>query len=78
MDNIFRVSHIVPTYLTTFRRVKYQQNMKNEGTICNFVQGKHAITSLSLTYKISTACQFIIYQEKQKVHMTEILVLINN
>ena len=46
MNNIFRVPHIVPTYLITFRRVKYQQNMKNEGNICNFVRGKRAITSL--------------------------------
>ena len=78
MNNVFRVSHIVPPYLMTFRQVKYQQNMKNEGTICNFARGKHGITSLSLTYKISTACQFIKYQGKQKLHMTEILVLINN
>ena len=38
----------------TFRRMKQQQNMRSEGNIGHIVRGKQAITSSSLTYKIST------------------------
>ena len=47
--------HILPIYLENlFRRVKIQQNMRNEENNSGIVQGKRAITSLSLAYEIST------------------------
>ena len=39
-----------------FRRVKCQQNMRNEKNIGLIVQDEYAITSLSLTCKTSTIC----------------------
>ena len=56
MTNIFRVSHILPQNI--------QQNMGNEENIGHIVRDKRAITSLSLTYKISTICSITIYQGK--------------
>ena len=47
--------HILPVYLENlFRRVKIQQNMRNEENNSGIEQGKRAITSLSLAYEIST------------------------
>ena len=47
--------HILPIYLENlFRRVKIQQNLRNEENNRGIVQGKRAITSLSLAYEIST------------------------
>ena len=43
--------------------------MRNEENIDHIVRGKRSITSLSLTYEILTAYQFIIYQVNQEKHM---------
>lgn len=67
--NIFPVSHIVPTN----REIK--ETKKNIGNMTNifFVslisllsRDKHAITSLSLMYKISTVCKFTIYHGRKR------------
>ena len=43
--------------------------MRNEKNVDHIGRGnKDVITGFSLTYKMSTACRFIIYQGKQKKH----------
>ena len=39
-----------------FRRVKWNRNMRNEENIGHIVRNKRAITSLSLSWKISAFC----------------------
>ena len=48
MGNIFRVSHILQLTSRAFRRVKQQQNMRNEENICQYCPRQRAITTLSL------------------------------
>ena len=45
---------------------KQQQNERNEVNIDRFVNIEPVITSLLLTCKITTFCQFITYPGKQK------------
>ena len=42
--------------------------MRNEENIDHIVRSKHAITSLSLTYKVSIVCSFIIYFKEAIKH----------
>ena len=58
MGNIFWVSYILQFILRAFRRVKQQQNMRNEENICQYCTRQRAITILSLN-----ACLNKMYQE---------------
>ena len=48
MGNISRVSHILQLISRAFRRVKQQQNKRNEENICQYCTRQHVITTLSL------------------------------
>ena len=61
MANIFRVSHILPTYFTRINEMKWNQNMRKEENIGHIVREKRAITSLLLKHKknlfsVNSAC----------------------
>ena len=61
-----------------FRRVKQQQNMRNEENIGHAVRDKRAITNLSLSWKISAFCYWNSTFIKRKKHNNKFISASNH